>query len=377
MKNSLLAIFIAVLISLTLGIGTTEASIMKQSHHVGLHDRLLTIEDVRVIDNDMKVPLHEIAKVLYIPVETKAGNTIIRKHGVEIVYNEATNMILQDGKELTWSPILEIDGTIFVSVKYIARVTGFKVEYFQKQKTLRIYRDDYPHMSHSDYEKHIAKLLKKKEESQASTKPTVYLTFDDGPNKYTTINNRTLKEHNVKGTFFFLGNHMKKNEKIVQTVADAGHYIGSHSMTHDQHKVYKSPRSFINEMSGGIDLIHEITGIDSKLIRVPYGSKPHVTPAMQQELSELGYKMWDWNVDSNDWKYTDKQADKIVENVQKGVQKAYKSGERNIIILMHDRSQTTKALPDIIKWLQQEGYTIKSYEPDRHFTQNFLNDITL
>ncbi|MFC5589136.1 polysaccharide deacetylase family protein [Sporosarcina soli] len=377
MKNSLLAIFIAGLISLAFGIGKSEAAIMKTSHHVGLHDRLLDIEDVRVIDNDMKVPLDEIAKVLYIPVETEAGNTIIRKRGIEIVYNEATNLILQDGKELTWSPIVDIDGTIYISVKYIAREIGFKVEYFPKQKTLRIYRDDYEHMSHSDYEKHIANLLAKKEASKPAAKATVYLTFDDGPNKYTKINNNTLKEYNVQGTFFFLGNYMKNNEEIVQTVAEAGHYIGSHSMTHDQNKVYKSTKSFIDEMSGGIDLIHEITGIDSKLIRVPYGSKPHVTPAMQQELTALGYKMWDWNVDSNDWKYTDKQVDKIIENVQNGVQKAHRSGEQNIIILMHDRSQTTKALPEIIQWLQQEGYTIKPYEPDHHITQNFLNDITL
>ncbi len=60
-----------------------------------------------------------------------------------------------------------------------------------------------------------------------------------------------------------------------------------------------------------------------------------------------------------------------------GVDKANKSGDRNIIILLHDRSQTTKALPEIIEWLQKEGYTIKTYEPEHHIIQNFLSDTTL
>lgn len=205
----------------------------------------------------------------------------------------------------------------------------------------------------------------------------VYLTFDDGPNQFTTINNKTLKKYNAQGTFFFLGKHMKNNENIVKAVADEGHYIGTHSMTHDKNKVYKSSTAFINEMNEGTKLILQMTGQDAKLLRVPYGSKPHVTPAMQQQLNKHNYKMWDWDVDSNDWKYTDKQADKITKNVRTGVEKAYKSGDRDIIILLHDRSQTTKALPQIIEWLQQEGYTIKTYEPTQHIIQNFLQDTTL
>ena len=299
---------------------------------------------------------------------------------------QSTKLTSKDGVELSWSPIVDVNGTLYISAKYIARETGFKVEYIQKLQTLRIYRDDYEHMSHADYEKHVKQLLDKKQPVKPPVKPTkpstksattVYLTFDDGPNKFTTINNATLKKYNVQGTFFFLGKHMKNNEKIVKTVADDGHYIGTHSMTHDKDKVYKSTKSFIDEMNEGTKLINKMTGKDAKLLRVPYGSKPHVTPAMKKQLNQNDYKMWDWDVDSNDWKYTDKEADKIIKNVRDGVEKANKSGDRNIIILLHDRSQTTKALPEIIEWLQKEGYTIKTYEPEHHIIQNFLSDTTL
>jgi len=385
---------ISMILALSVVFNTTpsQAADKKQTHHVGLHDRLLDFTDVRVIDGDMKVPLDEIAKVLYIPVEQESNMTYIRKRGMEISYNEVTQQIVKDGVELSWVPIVYVDGKLFISVKYIARETGFKTEYIQKLQTLRIYRDDYAHMSHADYEKKIQQLLEAKKFHQqldekkpivSQIKPSkkssvnVYLTFDDGPNQFTTINNAILKKYNAQGSFFFLGKHMKNNESIVKEIATAGHYIGTHSMTHDKNKVYKSPQAFIDEMNEGTKLILQMTGQDAKLLRVPYGSKPHVTPAMQQQLNNYNYKMWDWDVDPADWKYTDKQADQITKNVRAGVEKAYNSGDRDIIILLHDRSQTTKALPQIIEWLQQEGYSIKTYEPTEHIIQNFLHDTTL
>jgi peptidoglycan/xylan/chitin deacetylase (PgdA/CDA1 family) len=380
------AICTALVLSLVFGTTIGEAATNKPTHYIGLHDRLLDIEDIRVIDNDMKVPISKITKFLYIPVEKEEGITYLRKRGTVISYDESTKLTSKDGVELSWSPIVDVNGTLYISAKYIARETGFKVEYIKKLQTLRIYRDDFEHMSHANFEIHVKKLLDKKQAAKPPVKPTkpgtksattIYLTFDDGPNKFTTINNATLKKYNVQGTFFFLGKHMKNNEKIVKTVADAGHYIGTHSMTHDKEKIYKSTKSFIDEINEGAKLVNKMTGNDAKLLRVPYGSKPHVTPAMKKQLNQNGYKMWDWDVDSNDWKYTDKQVDQIIQNVLAGVDKADKSGDREIIILLHDRSQTTKALPEIIEWLQQEGYTIKTYEPEHHIIQNFLNDTTL
>jgi peptidoglycan/xylan/chitin deacetylase (PgdA/CDA1 family) len=200
------------------------------------------------------------------------------------------------------------------------------------------------------------------------------LTFDDGPNQFTLINHATLETYKVPATFFFLGNQIKHNESIVKTVSKSGHYVGSHSMTHDKALVYSSTESFIAEMTGAAQLLEQVTGKSANLVRVPYGSKPLVTPSMQKSLIDHGLYMWDWDVDSNDWRYTDKQTSQIIKNVQDGVTKAAKSGDKDIIILLHDRSQTTIALPRIIEWLQKEGCTFKTYEPDNHIIQNFLQD---
>lgn len=380
--KTVFSICLALVISFVCGANSSEAA-DKSSHYVGLHDKLLYFEDVLMVENDMHVSLNEIAQNMYITVERKDDTTYIRKNGYEISYDGAARKTKKDGVESSGTPIVEVEGTLFISVKYIAEATGFKIDYIPRLKTFRIYRDDYGHLSHPEFIQYVQQWFEKKlatkppVKSGKKSKVNVYLTFDDGPNQFTTINTATLKKYDAQGSFFFLGKHMKDNKKIVKSVADAGHYIGTHSMTHDKDKVYKSSASFINEMNEGTKLILEMTGEDAKLLRVPYGSKPHVTPAMKKQLNKYDYKMWDWDVDSNDWRYTDKEADQIVKNVRNGVEKAYKSGDRDIIILLHDRSQTTKALPDIIEWLQKEGYTIKTYKPKQHIIQNFLSDSPL
>jgi len=356
------------------GLGKAEAANEKGKRYIGLHDRILPIEDIRVVDGDTKVPLKDIANYLYLPIEVKDGKTTIRKRGKEIIYNHTTGATTLDGVDQPWQPLASINGQLFISVKYIARETGFQFEYFQEHHTIRLYRDEFNHMSHEDFNEVIKAYAVPQQPVSTTKKAAVYLTFDDGPNQFTLVNLATLEKYKVPATFFFVGNQMKQNEAIVKTISESGHYVGSHSMTHNKAYVYGSTESFIAEMAGGAELVEQLTGKTAKLVRVPYGSKPLVTPSMQKSLVDRGFKMWDWDVDSNDWRYTDKQADQIVKNVQAGVMKAANSGDKDIIVLLHDRSQTTIALPKIIEWLQKEGYSFKSYEPNNHIIQNFLRD---
>lgn len=373
MKKWTWILCIAIICFLFTGTGKAEAA-ENGKRYIGLHDLILPIEDIRVIDGDTKVPLTDIAQYLYLPVETKDGKTIIRKRGKVIRFDHSTGATTLDGVDQPWMPISSIDGEVFISVKYIARETGFQFEYFQQHHTIRIYREEFNHISHEAFEEVIKEHATKKHKMSDSKKANVYLTFDDGPNRFTLINHATLETYKVPATFFFLGNQVKHNEAIVKTVSESGHYVGSHSMTHDKALVYNSTESFIAEMTGAAQLIKQATGKSANLVRVPYGSKPLVSPSMQRSLVDHGLYMWDWDVDSNDWRYTDKQTSQIIKNVQDGVTKAAKSGDQDIVILLHDRSQTTIALPRIIEWLQKEGYTFKTYEPDNHIIQNFLQD---
>src|SRR5690606_11953317 len=134
-KNSAIIFFLLVTIFC---IGSTKASaeVKNSQRYVGLHDRVLPIEDIRVIDGDTKVPLAEIAKFLYLPVTVENGATVINKRGKQFVFDPKTGETIQDGKVLSWAPFIEEDGTIFISVKYISREIGFKIDYLKKQQTI-------------------------------------------------------------------------------------------------------------------------------------------------------------------------------------------------------------------------------------------------
>ena len=61
--------------------------------------------------------------------------------------------------------------------------------------------------------------------------PTVYLTFDDGPNPdWTPALLDVLQDHDVRATFFLIDRHITaQTAPIVRRIADEGHAIGLHS----------------------------------------------------------------------------------------------------------------------------------------------------
>lgn len=387
MAKKMFAICTAFLLFVVFGVMSGEAA-LNEERYIGLHDRLLKFgqSEIILIDGKAFVPFVKLMDSFYATVVYN-DKIYASKNDHEVMFDYEAGKTFKDGKEIKGMPIRTINGRLFADVSFIAESYGFYHEYFPELGITRIFSDNFKSMNSKEYSYHMKVYF---DEMNALTleipriaiqekpkKANVYLTFDDGPNRHTTANAATLRRYNVQGSFFFLGYRMNANPTIVKSVANDGNYIGSHSMTHEFDKVYQSTKSFIDEMNGAAELIHKITGQEAKLLRVPYGSKPYVTRSMKSELNKFGYKLWDWDVDSNDWRYTNEHSAEIVENVQKGVEKAFKSGKHDIVVLLHDYSATTKALSEIIEWLQQEDYEIKKYEADDHVIQNFLHDPTL
>ena len=61
---------------------------------------------------------------------------------------------------------------------------------------------------------------------------TIALTFDDGPGGRTTDVLDTLKAHNVKATFFIVGNSAKLHHATLARIANEGHLLANHSASH-------------------------------------------------------------------------------------------------------------------------------------------------
>lgn len=197
----------------------------------------------------------------------------------------------------------------------------------------------------------------------------VYLTFDDGPSKYTDTIVDILKDRGIHATFFMIGTQLSEHEDAVNRTIEYGNYVGLHSMSHSKKKLYQSGSSdqFIKEYKQEQALMKNITGTTPWLIRAPYGSKPGIDADFRDKIVDAKFKMWDWTVDSKDWYYTGKP-EKILQEVQRQVHR-----DREVILL-HEKSQTVQALPDLIDYLEKKGYAFAVYKPELHFPVNFAKD---
>ena len=159
---------------------------------------------------------------------------------------------------------------------------------------------------------------------------------------------KTLKEYNVKATFFLVGFWVDKYPEMVKLIDESGFEIGTHSNTHpDMAKL--DGEEMKKELSVSIEKIKKITGKDVKLFRAPYGSYNNT---LINVASELGLKVIQWDVDSLDWK--DISAAQVTDRVMKKT----KNGS---IILMHNNA---KHVIDNIRlsldWLKMKGYEVTS-----------------
>ena len=177
-----------------------------------------------------------------------------------------------------------------------------------------------------------------------------YLTIDDGPSEYTDEIIKILNKNNVKATFFMINGNMQAYPEQVKNIVKNGNTAGFHSVTHDIHKLYVSKTSAKEEFDTNQATFKKITGQTSKVIRLPFGSKPYTPRASYNALVDSGYKLWDWTLDTEDWRSTSSQ---IMENVKK-----YSSGSDNVVLLMHERKQTVEILDEMIKYLKSEGFEI-------------------
>ncbi len=347
----------------------------ESNRFVALHDRMLHFEkgEVQIVNGQMIVPFEKMAQYLYADIVKSEDQIVVTKNGTSIAFDYHTKETFVNEVNEETNAIQMMNDVLYVPIRFLGEVTGFNVEYLSSILTARLTSETYSHISNQDF---INKVVKNRKPPVPvlSDKPIVYLTFDDGPNRYTSVHLRILRDYKVKGTFFFIGEDVQRHPSIVSQTFLDGHYLGLHSMTHEKKKVYATAGAFMKEMQTENDLLKKLTGHTSTLVRAPYGSTPHVTSSMRELLKRNGYKMWDWDVDTVDWKIKEENFTQIVKNVQVGVEKARLAKDKQIVVLLHDRPQTNKALPQIIEWLKQQGYLIQRYSPEHHVSQNFWRD---
>ncbi|MDA2812691.1 polysaccharide deacetylase family protein [Nocardiopsis sp. RSe5-2] len=174
----------------------------------------------------------------------------------------------------------------------------------------------------------------------------IALTFDDGPGGRTPEVLDTLAEYDAKATFFVTGEPVRENLRTVRREYAEGHEVANHTVTHpDLTTLGKDEvRKELTEVNG---LVARETGERPVLMRPPYGATNDDVASVSKDL---GLAEIIWNVDTNDWK--DRNASVVADRALKGA-------APGAIILMHDIHGTTiDAVPEIVKGLDEKGYTM-------------------
>lgn len=176
-------------------------------------------------------------------------------------------------------------------------------------------------------------------------KPSVYLTFDDGPiPESTPWLLKTLEEYGAKATFFMVADNVRKYPHLHKAVVDAGHSIGNHTFHH------RPPfRQSIEEMMDDVRLADDI--LHSRIFRPPHGL---ILPSQQKALADAGYRIVMFDLNTLDYR-ADRTPQQIIDSVSRHVRPG-------CIINFHDSLKSIGklqiALPAILKHLQARNFSL-------------------
>ena len=175
--------------------------------------------------------------------------------------------------------------------------------------------------------------------------PTVYLTFDDGPDPDTTPRMlEILRRHAVRATFFVVGEKAAAHPELLRRVADEGHAIGGHTYFHRAPDAVNG-QQLLDEVRRTDTLFQQILGRPSRLFRPPFG---------KLTLGKL-WRLWAarrtivlWNKDPKD--FAASSAEQLADWFRNAPLAA---GD---IVLLHDTSAVTaEVLEEVILRTRRAG----------------------
>lgn len=174
----------------------------------------------------------------------------------------------------------------------------------------------------------------------------LYLTFDDGPiPECTPYILDILSAHDVKATFFVVGDNAVKYPELLDRIQKEGHRVGNHTFRHLR-GLKTCTADYLSDVKMADSVLH------SPLFRPPHG---RMRAAQKRALLQAGYQIYLWDVLTHDYNpaYS-------VENMLEIVQRYVRNGS---IITCHDslksRDRLLCFLPMMIVWCKEQGYNFE------------------
>jgi peptidoglycan/xylan/chitin deacetylase (PgdA/CDA1 family) len=183
----------------------------------------------------------------------------------------------------------------------------------------------------SDLEKHCYK-----------QSDSVLLTFDDygTPEQVHDILD-ILRREQIKAAFFLQGDWAQDNGALIAEIAQAGHVVGNHTVTHPV--LTKLPLSNVRTEIAG--------GLPGPWFRPPQG---RYNKAIRKLAASLGYVICYWTIDSRDW--TGASASEMRHTILSEL-----APGATILFHLHG-AHTRELLPGIIDDIRAQGYRLTSHD---------------
>jgi len=165
-----------------------------------------------------------------------------------------------------------------------------------------------------------------------------------------------LREHEMRATFFVIGQRVRERPDDVKRIVADGHELGSHTLTHPR-LTEISEEEIRTEIQGGQEAVAEVLGERPKLFRAPGF---HAEARELAIVEELGLEPIFADIDPQDWR-----PDRTSHTIFSLVLRELRDG---VIVDLHDgypppptRSRddckpTVEALDHLLPCLSREGY---------------------
>jgi peptidoglycan/xylan/chitin deacetylase (PgdA/CDA1 family) len=156
-------------------------------------------------------------------------------------------------------------------------------------------------------------------------KPTVALTIDDGPDpEVTPAVLDLLARHQVRATFFCIGDRVTQHPELARRITREGHEIGNHSEHHRYVFSLFGPAAMRREIAVAQKSIQAVCQSVPRFFRAPAGLR---NPFLQPCLTDLSLQLASWTRRGYDTVNAD--AETVLDRLTRNL----KAGD---ILLLHD-----------------------------------------
>lgn len=191
-----------------------------------------------------------------------------------------------------------------------------------------------------------------------STRAAVALTFDDGPDpRHTFRIARILDAHQVKATFFCIGERLVQHRSTAKALYEAGHELENHTYSHGIGRDLFSTSRLRMDLQRCQEVLGALTGRPSHYYRPAVGIRSPPVHAAARAL-RLTVVTWTFSARDGVFPFTPRRACALAERTSAGSILALHDGELHASSSV--REQTVRNLPLLLTRLRERGFAFQT-----------------